>query len=67
MMWNETSKWAKSHGYKMSRKDGSILWSKLDDKEICGVENSIEETARAIFNHITNNKWVEHQRNYKPL
>ena len=65
MMWNETSKWAKANGYKMSKKDGGIFWLKLDNPEACGIEKDVDDVAKAIFNHMTNNKWVEYQNNFK--
>lgn len=67
MMWNETSKWAKANGYKMSKKDGGVFWTKLDDPEASGFEKDIDDTAKAIYNHMTNNKWLDYQKNYKTL
>jgi len=29
-----------------------------------GVANSVSKLARAIYNHYTNNKWVDHQQQY---
>jgi len=60
--WGEISKWAKSHGYKISKKDDSFLWNKIENVEICGKENSLEELTKAVFNNLTNNKWVKHQK-----
>lgn len=61
----EISKWAKSHGYKISKKDGIFLWNKIENADICGTENSLEELVRVIFNRITDNKWVEHQKKFQ--
>ena len=64
-MWNEITKWAKTHGYKISRKDGSIHWCYLANPEVCGSASNIDDIATAIFNHISDYKWVEYQKNYK--
>jgi len=66
MMWGEVNKWAKERGYKLKRIDGLIHWHKLDEPDICGAEENIDEVATAIFNHISDYKWVEYQKNYKP-
>jgi hypothetical protein len=65
MIFGEISKWAKSKGYKITRKDGCFHWHKLDETKSNGVENTLDETATAIFNNLTNNKWVEYQENYR--
>lgn len=61
----EISKWAKSRGFKVSKKDGVFLWSSLENVNIKGQENNIEDVAKAIFNQISNNKWIEHQKQYE--
>jgi len=38
---------------------------KNDDPNISGVELSVSKVARAIFNNITDNKFVEHQKQYE--
>ena len=65
MMWGEVNKWAKEKGYKLKRVDGLIHWHKVDDPEVCGSEKDIDDVATAIFNHISDYKWVEYQKNYK--
>lgn len=65
MTWAEISKWAKSHGFKLTRKDDLFLWSKLEDPEINGSEESLKEASIAIFNCFTNNKWVPYQNEFK--
>jgi hypothetical protein len=66
MMWGEVNKWAKEKGFKLKRIDGLIHWHKLDDATICGAEENIDEVATAIFNVISDYKWVEYQKSYKP-
>jgi hypothetical protein len=65
MTWGEISKWAKSHGFKLSRKDDLFLWSKIEDPEVNGSEKSLKDASIAIFNCFTNNKWVSYQKDYK--
>ena len=66
MMWNETSKWAKEKGFKMKRVDGLVHWQKMDDPEVCGIEENVDDVAKAIFNVITDYKWVGYQNSLKP-
>ena len=40
-------------------------WSKEDDVNATGVAASVSKVATAIFNHMTDNKWVEYQKEYK--
>jgi hypothetical protein len=63
--WNEISKWAKSNDFKMSKKDGKIVWAKVDEPEISGSSESVEDAAKSIFNSLTGNRWVEYQEKYK--
>lgn len=69
MLWKEIKSWAKSKGYETikDKEDGQYYWAKLDsdDPNASGVAGSVSKLATAIFNHMTNNKWVEHQKQYK--
>lgn len=68
----EIKSWAKTWGYSiLKEKDDSLngasyYWSKNNDPNITGVELSVSKVTKAIFNHLTENKWVEHQQNYVP-
>jgi len=65
MLWKEIKSWAKKHGYESSKNGDSYSWSKINDPNINGCEKSVSKLARAIFNDMTDNKWVEHQNNYE--
>lgn len=71
MLWSEVKKWAKERGYEtLKEKDDSIngasyYWAKLDDPQASGVSLSVSKLARDIYNHITDNKWTEHQKVYQ--
>lgn len=69
MLWKEIKTWAKSKGYETvkDKEDNQYYWAKLDsnDPTASGVAGSVSKLATAIFNHMTNNKWVEHQNSYK--
>ena len=62
--------WAKRWGYSIIKeKDDSIngasyYWCKNDDLNVTGVALSVSKLATAIFNDLTENKWLEHQQNY---
>lgn len=66
--WTEVKKWAESQGYDVTKKkDDSIngstyYWSKGSED---GSALSVSKFARAVFNHLTENRWVEHQEQYR--
>jgi hypothetical protein len=66
----EVKSWAKTWGYSiLKEKDDSIngasyYWSKNDDPNVTGVALSVSKVATAIFNHITENKFLDHQKTY---
>jgi hypothetical protein len=70
MTINEIKRWAKEKGYSITKEkneDGThqYLWSKHSDASISGVTTSVSKVATAIFNHMTDNKWVDHQTKFK--
>jgi len=72
-MWAEVRKWAKEQGFSVRKeKDNSIngatyYWSKIDDDSINGKSQSVSKLAIDLYNHITNNKWIDHQENFKEI
>lgn len=66
----EVKSWAKTWGYSIIKeKDDSVngasyYWCKNDDANVTGVALSVSKVATAIYNHMTENKWVEHQKQY---
>ena len=66
----EIKSWAKTLGYSIikekdnSENGASYYWCKDDDPAATGVALSVSKVAKAIFNHHTNNKWLNHQENY---
>lgn len=73
MLWTEVKKWAKTHGYEVLKDKGyeekdekvQYYWSKTDDPQASGVSPSVSKLARDIYNHITNNKWIDYQKEQK--
>lgn len=69
MLWSEIKKWAKEQGYEtIKEKDGEITtyyWAKLDVTDASGVSKSVSKLAWDIYNHITENKWIEFQKEFK--
>lgn len=67
----EVKSWAKSKGYSIIKeKDDSIngasyYWCKNDDPNVTGVALSVSKVAFAIYNHMTENKWLEYQNQYE--
>ena len=72
MTITEIKSWAKRFGYSIIKeKDDSIngasyYWAKNDDPSATGVSLSVSKVARDIYNHMTDNKWVDHKNNYVP-
>jgi hypothetical protein len=68
---SEIKRWAKDWGYSIIKeKDDSIngasyYWAKNDDVNVTGVAPSVSKVAIAIFNHMTNNQWVDYQTQFK--
>lgn len=69
MLWKEVKSWAKLNGYETikDKDDNQYYWAKLDSNDVdaSGVAKSVSKLARAIYNHITSNQWVEHQQRYQ--
>lgn len=72
MLWTEIRSWAKKHNYETFRekvKDSSnrydYYWSKQDDPSVTGLSTSVSKLATDIYNHITNNKFVDYQIEYQ--
>jgi hypothetical protein len=69
MLWSEIKRWSKDKGYETlkDKDDNQYYWAKLDsnDPNSSGVAKSVSKLATAIFNHLTDNEFVEHQKLYK--
>lgn len=67
----EVKSWAKRWGYSIIKeKDDSVngasyYWCKEDDPTVTGVALSVSKVATAIYNHMSNNKFVDHQKQYQ--
>jgi hypothetical protein len=62
MLWKEIKSWAKKKGYESSKNEDSYSWYKICNPNINGEAKSVSKLAKAIFNDITNNAWLEHQK-----
>lgn len=73
MKITEIKRWAKEKGYTVTKEKGDeekdeptiYHWYKNDDPSICGTAPSVSKVATAVFNHLTDNKWVEYQKEYQ--
>jgi hypothetical protein len=70
MLWSEVKRWAKDRGYETIKEketdDKTVYyWAKLDVPDASGIATSVSKLAFAIYNHMTDNKWVDHQKEYK--
>lgn len=64
MLWGEATKWAKSHGYKISKKEGKFFWTCLNTEKN-GEENSLDDVVKKVYNEITDYKHKEYQDNFE--
>lgn len=66
MLWKEVKSWAKSRGYETlkDKEYSQYYWAKLDDPDASGVAKSVSKLALAIYNHMTDNKWLDHQKQF---
>ena len=73
MKITEIKRWAKDWGYTIIKDKGDeengdpvqYYWSKNDDPNVTGVAPSVSKVATAVFNHMTDNKWVAYQKQYQ--
>lgn len=67
MTFKEIKSWAKKYGYEILKEKNTenYLWTKIDNPDATGLAVGIGETATQIYNHITDNKWLEYQEEYK--
>jgi hypothetical protein len=66
MLWSEVKRWAKDKGYETikDKEDNQYYWAKIGSTDVnsSGVCSSVSRLAKAIYNHITDNRWTDHQR-----
>ena len=62
---NEIKSWAKKHGITVKKQGEGYVWYKESPEE--RVPTSLDELVTDVYNHITDNKFLDHQKNYSPL
>jgi len=73
MLWTQVRSWAKDKGYTTFREknknseDNSYdyYWAKDNDPTATGLSLSVSKLAKDIYNHITDNKFVDYQAAYQ--
>lgn len=67
MTFKELKRWASEHGYDVLKAKGTeeCVWTKIDDPLASGISDTLKDTATQIYNHMTDNKWLEYQQEYK--
>jgi hypothetical protein len=69
----EVKTWAKRWGYSIIKESddtingASYYWCKDSDPNVTGVALSVSKVVTAIYNNITDNKWLEHQNSYEVI
>lgn len=61
MTWKDIRSWAKSHGYECKKLDEGYSWQINDNTNY---SKSVSTLAKDIFNHLTDNKHIDHQQAY---
>jgi len=61
---NEIKQWAKKQGITIKKQGEGYVWFK--DEARCDVPKDISEAVKDIYNHMTDNKYLEYQKNYSP-
>lgn len=66
MQWNLIKTWAREHGYDVLKEKGkdSYIWTKVDDPSITGITDNLRQLSIDIYNHMTDNKWLDYQKEY---
>lgn len=64
MTFSVIRSWAKSKGYSVKKLDQGYSWQLTSNDTVNGLSKSVSKLARDIFNHITDNKFLEYQTNY---
>lgn len=65
MLWKEIRSWAKTHGYECKKLDSGYSWNIIGNTDIKSAK-SVSKLAKSIFNHMTDNKFVDHQASFDP-
>lgn len=74
MKWSCIKSWAKEHGYTSFREKTTdpnnpnsydYYWGRDDDPSATGMAISVSKIATDIYNHMTNNKFLEFQQSYQ--
>jgi hypothetical protein len=60
---SEIKSWAKSHGILLKKQGEGYVWFE-EGKESFGNPKALDEVVILIFNKITDNKFIEHQKKY---
>lgn len=61
---NEIKSWAKKRGITVKKQGDGYVW--FPDGGQPGEPDGIGEVAKQIFNKITDGRFAEHQKNYRP-
>ena len=75
MLWTQVRSWAKDKGYTTFREKSEktdkgdncydYYWAKDNDPTATGLSLSVSRLAKDIYNHITDNKFVDYQAAYQ--
>lgn len=72
MQWSLIKTWAKDKGYQTVREKSdsdsnpyTYYWTKISDPSISGTTNSLSKLATLLYNNITDNAFVEYQKEYE--
>lgn len=64
MTWKEIKSWASDIGYECKKAQEGYSWKHIESN-YCSTSKSVSKLARDVFNHMTENKWIEYQHSYE--
>jgi hypothetical protein len=62
---NEIKSWAKKHGITLKKNGEGYVWT--EGVDFTGSPESLDNVVISIFNKITSNKFVDHQKNHRSI
>lgn len=72
MQWSLVKSWAKENGYTSFREKTNgqanqydYYWGMEDDPSVTGLATSVSKLAAQIYNHITSDKYIQYQQDFK--
>lgn len=60
----EVKKWAGKYGITVKKQGDGYVW--FEDKQTPSEPESLDSVVKSVFNKVTNNRYIDHQKSYRP-